>query len=249
MSKEYHIEYEAGSFGDIISATTIFRSGRKGSLTLTDEPRLRRIAPLFSNTCEIHFIPAVKQQLPLAGWGSMSKRILAGQGIVDYGIPEIIVSPENLSWAREWLKDKPKPIIINGVTGTNQSDHPLKNYRKIPRPIMEDIVKTLIQLGCTPLSFGVKDNVEIFGNEISTPDLPIDKVAAIYVLAGKYVGCDTGDYHLMVAVGGKALVLVPPSAAHYDYRLHHYTYDCFPEGIPRAGYIPFEDYKTVIKAS
>jgi len=57
-------------------------------------------------------------------------------------------------------------------------------------------------------------------------DLPIREQAAIYHVVGRYIGPDTGDYHMMLSVGGKCDVLVPTSSPGYSYQYFHYNAAC-----------------------
>jgi len=58
-------------------------------------------------------------------------------------------------------------------------------------------------------------------------DLPIRQMAAIFHVVGRYIGPDTGDGHLMLAVGGKADILVPESNAEYPHEHFHYDDSCW----------------------
>lgn len=58
-------------------------------------------------------------------------------------------------------------------------------------------------------------------------DVPIRQMAAIFHRVGRYVGCDSGDYHLMLAVGGQCDVLVPDESYGYSYAYFHYGPECW----------------------
>lgn len=239
------IQCEAGSLGDIVSTTALLKNGRGGSITLTDEPRIRAIAPVFHNLCEVKFAPSIPKALPLKGLGPLSRRILQAFDVKDYANPHINPIPQEVEWAKEWLKQFERPIIIGPtIGGVNASNHPLRFYRKAPREAMQFIVDGILKNGATPLSFGKSDNLEFFDGAISTPDLPLEKLIAIYSLVKKYIGCDTGDYHVMLAVGGQCITLVPDHAWNYSYDLHHYTAADFEFNTP-VRYVNFRDFKLI----
>lgn len=68
--------------------------------------------------------------------------------------------------------------------------------------------------------------------------LPLEHKINEFAANPRYIGCDTGDYHLMLAVGGKCIVLVPDDCDDYQYRRWHYDSD-------RVVYVNMEDYKSV----
>ena len=70
-------------------------------------------------------------------------------------------------------------------------------------------VNKLIQSGFTPIQFGISDNFTPLNGCIHIVDAPLEETAALYKAIGNYFGTDTGDLHLMVAVGGTCVVLVP----------------------------------------
>lgn len=244
--KEYHVNCEAGSLGDMIAATAIFKNGRTGSVTLTNEEKIRNFSAIFNGLCEVKFVPAVTKAMPLKGMGPTSRRILQALEINDVASPLVIPKPEDVEWARKWLSQWKKPVVINGtIGGVNSSEHPLRFYRKINHGAMQWIVDKIIEHGGQPLSFGCTGNTELFSGAISTPDLPIAKLAAIYAVVKKYIGCDTGDYHLMLSVGGKCVTLVPDNDWHYNYAVHHYTFKDFSPPEERVKYVNFRDYKSL----
>jgi len=256
MSNEYHIPCEAGSLGDMLAATAVFKNGRTGSVTLTDEPRIRNFSAIFNEIAEVKFVPAVTSPMPLAGEGPAAKRVLNALGIKDYGTPYVKPKDDDINEAIEWIRsrDIKSPIVVNGAVGGGNSDHPLRFYRKPPRETMEWIVQQLLKSGFTPITFGITGNQETYDGAIAVPDLPIAKLAAMYQVIGRYIGPDTGDYHLMIGVGGRCVTLIPDNAWNYDYKMHLYTRDCFPSSFNpadnravRVWYVNFKNYEKIFK--
>lgn len=256
---EYNLNCEAGSLGDMVAATALFKNGRFGSVTVTDEVKIRNFAQVFKNIAEVRFVPGVKEAMPLAGLGCTSRRLLNALNINDFAVPRVQPSNEDIDWAIQWIRDNniKQPVVINGtVGGVNASDHPLRFYRKIDEGAMQEIVDDLNAVGFNPLSFGTSSNQVKLNGVLATPDLPINRLMGLYYTIRRYIGCDTGDYHLMLACGGNCFTLVPDDAWNYRYAFHHYQPTDFPTrgGLPpndprnsRVKYINFKDYKNMFK--
>lgn len=71
-------------------------------------------------------------------------------------------------------------------------------------------------------------------------DLPLRTVAACYYWIGRYVGVDTGNYHLMLAVNGQCDVWVPPKGNTIGYSheaLHYPMLECGRDNSHRLNYV------------
>lgn len=246
---EYNIYCEAGSLGDMLAATAVFKNGRKGSVTLTDSPKIRNFSSIFNELCEVKFVPSVPFPMPLAGEGPSSKRVLNALGINDYGTPYVIPKNEDIDWAINWIRERDikLPIILNSVTSSANTieSSPLAHYRTPPKEAILHIIDKLVEFGLTPIMCGLSGTQEGYEKVTYCKDLSIDKLSALYQVVKRYVGPDTGDYHLMVAVGGNCYTLIPDNAWNYDYRFHLYTSECFPPGRCRVRYVNFRDYKRI----
>jgi hypothetical protein len=67
---------------------------------------------------------------------------------------------------------------------------------------------------------------------------PIREKIQRFKMHPRYIGADTGDYHLMLALGGKCIVFVPDDCPDYEYRRWHYDSD-------RVVYVNFKEYERV----
>lgn len=102
------------------------------------------------------------------------------------------------------------------------------------QPVIESLKQRF-----TVMQFGLPDYPLVEG-AIRAPYLSIEHLAAVYQRIGVYVGVNTGDYHLMVAVGGKVVVANPNpwnEEAAWNYRLPG-----------RAAYARITDNRTVLNA-
>lgn len=233
------------NLGDNLWLTPLLWSVENSVLTAIDHPHISSILPLFDGICEIELqkdVPGYK----LDNNSHATEQIAAQLGItLKTKIPEIIVKPEEVAWAKDFLKDYPNPIaMINDNIGANAPGNVAALYRRPPQHYIQEIATKLSKTH-TVLQFGVVDNFMGSTHKMFTPlegavhirGLPTRQLAALYHAIGKYIGGDTGDYHLMVAVGGKAIVLIPPNnpAAGYPYQRLLYK-DEFWQGTPRVTY-------------
>lgn len=74
---------------------------------------------------------------------------------------------------------------------------------------------------------------------IPVPGLPLRLVMRQFAIRPRYLGVDTGLHHLMLATGGKCIVLHPDDCPDYQYRRWHY--DC----PARVKYVNFRDMEKV----
>ncbi len=88
------------------------------------------------------------------------------------------------------------------------------------------------------------DIVEPIDGIMQVRGLSVRQLAAVYHIIGKLISPDTGDYHLMLAVGGKAVCLAPAHSDQFGYRHWDLHYDalCWGEERPRVRYIQHDDY-------
>lgn len=232
MSDRFTITNVAGSLGDWLSLTPILRAKAKENplVIAPDAPHTRLFAAVYQGLAEVSFTTDPIPPTPeIAGDVCFSQRILNHYGVTDRNaIPSIDVTAAELEWARDFLKDYPNPVAFNPTTASARLDKPFDdmcNYRRLPLALVLGIISTLKAANHTILKFGTKtiqtniyDNHEDFEGVVSLPDLTIRQLAACYKVIGTYIGTDSGDHHLCLAVGGECRLFIPPSAWHYDHR-------------------------------
>ena len=208
----------AGSLGDCLSLTPLFKKER-GVVTMLRNPVTENIlSRVYDGIADVEFVDTPVAPCPETNDNvCFSQRVLNHFGIQDVSaIPLINVTSEEAEWAKEFLKDYTSPVAFNRTVG-KPSDHPLAKYRQIPKDVAETALRKLVSYGHTPLHFGLSANYEPIENCVPILDLPIRQFCACYRVIQQYVGADTGDYHLMLAVGGRCYVFVPPSVWHYNH--------------------------------
>jgi hypothetical protein len=237
MSERFTINNTAGSLGDWLSLTPILRA-KPGSLVIAkNAPHTKIFAEVYKGIADVEFVDHDIANTPESNDDvCFSQRILNHYGITDRNaIPSIEVTQEEKDWAKEFLKDYPNPIAFNPTTASANLDKPyddICNYRRLPIALVMSIIDTLNSKKYTILKFGTKNtqkniynNFEEFEGVVSIPDLSIRQLAACYHVIGRYIGTDTGDHHLMLAVGGECRLFIPPSTWHYNHhRILYFPY-------------------------
>jgi len=201
-----------------------------------DDGSCRSVSPIFDGICEVVYDNQHGCSNDPSGiLLPTTQRYLYAAGVFDrVAIPRIMLRESEIEKARIFVSAFNNPCIIKCATGKLNTRNPSVD-------LMLKIVSANPET--TFLSFGLSNkhskhdflNVSVDGMK-SFFDLPIREQAAIYHVVGKYIGPDTGDYHLMLAAGGCADVLVPPNSSEYPYYYFHYGPTCWLNTLPRVRY-------------
>jgi len=174
-------------------------------------PRAERFACLFDDLAEVRIVDN-PVNLSNVGDDHYAKCKLRGLGLDenDY-IPDLM---------RRWSRQANGNIIFKTTCS-----HKWQKLRGLPDVVVDGIKGA-----------GIRHLV----NADTMLECTIDEKISWYQQSLRYIGCDTGDYHLMLALGGKCIVLVPDNCEQYEYRRWHYI--DYPG---RVKYVNFKDWETV----
>lgn len=243
--------YSASSnLGDNLSLTpACWAPGTGGArVHLVDDPCVRSIAPIFDGFADVVFDnpkpPRTAVEWPIPG--PKSRKILWGIGRGTANpIPKIMLTRDEVAAARTQLASIMHMAGKSGAPCVIKCNTAQQSYRTPPRVVLEKIVAdnpgvTFLNFGLTPKHAKSQSQHLTIEGVVEVLDLPIREQAALYQVIGRYVGPDTGDYHLMLAVGGKCDVLVPDSVWHYNHGDFLYDESCWAaETEPRVAYQNF----------
>jgi hypothetical protein len=202
---------------------------------MVDDIGCKQIAPIFEGLAEIVF----DNDNPRRNIGSHPEKSHERHLLDSYGfnsiscIPIIKLKIQEIEEAREFISKYNNPIIFKLNPREKNTE------RSIPSNILDLLINKL-KNKYTLLNFTIKksgedslENLEL-KNVINIYDKPIRFQAACYHVIGKYIGPDTGDYRLMLSVGGESYVLVPPSS-------YTYSHSAFHMKEPRVFYFNFKN--------
>lgn len=245
---QYTVTNTSGSLGDWLSLTPLLARLGNVKVVAKDSPHSRAFAALYEGLAEVEFSKEEIPHVPESGTGPFSRRILNAFGMTGPAIPAIRLRADEIEWAKGFLASYSNPVAFNNTCGGAQADKPINdisNWRRMPDNVAKHVVKDLRAQGKTPLRFGTKRLFAIYANHdefdgvVNLPDMPLRQVAACYHVMGEYWGADTGDHHLMLAVGGVSHCFVPPDTWHYMHSRHLYLGDAWGTDEVRERYYQF----------
>jgi len=237
-----------GSAGDCSWITAAFRYF-DGKVILHDNEQCRKMGKIFDNICEVEYSENPperpdKKFEKLNGYHldcHTSRKILLGLGINNpISVPLLKVTKEETEWAKDFLKEYNNPVaIVNDNAGSNDPNNVSANYRRTPVKILQNIVDS--QKDITFLQFGISNKFTPLNNCIHLVDLSIRQLISCYSVIRQYIGNETGDYHLMLGVGGQCLTFIPKEnhVMGYNYSDLLYRPENFENGISRVKYQVF----------
>lgn len=223
----------AHGLGDTLTITPLAGALGKKAVMLMP-PHMARLKFLFRDLCPVQ-ITDNYPEFPWKATGHAAKQKLEMFGLLATSpIPKIHVSFESIRRAKALLRAYPSPLAFCPTCS-----HAWEHVRQRPPVFWKPIVPHLAKR-FTVLQFGRKEYPDVPGC-VRAPFVDLETLAAVYYLIGNYVGVNTGDHHLMIAVGGRAVVAEPdpPIGNHAEW----WTYDS-----PRIRYGKLSNPKTMLNA-
>ena len=202
----------SSGLGDVTLMTAVCK--HFPDLIVQLRPAYKKLAFLFNGICkevQLTVTPVHTKGIPIPNV-TYSERMLREFGYWgDDTLPFIFTDTEKYIKAQERIKDIKKPIIVKYNCSKRWS-----HVRQYKFDYVQTEVNKWIDQGYTPIQTGISDNFTPLNGCIHFVDEPLEDLAALYKAVGLYFGTDTGDPQLMIAVGGKCVVLVP-GAEHPGY--------------------------------
>lgn len=229
---------EDSAIGDALFYTPLMNASIC-RMNLLDTPANRLIAPLFLGLCELRMcseLPEMTSRKAAKKMRHYSRELLDYYGFQkDSCIPKIKLLPEEIRFARQFLSKFKNPIILRDLCSWGS--------RSIPPDMAQHIVdnnpdKTFLNFGSSHKNLRKTADESSLKRVVYIDDMPLRAVAACYYCVGRYVGCDTGNYHLMLSVGGSCDVIIPEHGEDsYDYAMHLYPSNAFEGQARRVNYL------------
>ena len=242
-----------GSLGDTLWISAVLRYIKDIKIILHNDEQCKWTGQIFKNLCEVEYsdnppdrpdnIIDVTKEPYLSS--HRSRKILLASGITDkVSIPFIKLTEDEINWAKDFLKDYKNPIVItNENSGCWDKSNFRAHYVRPPVDLIQKATNQLVKDGFTPLQFGRKEDERFtpLVGAIPIRGFSLREVAACYYIIKQYIGGDTGDYHLMISVGGKATVFIPNESIPLGYIYNDLLYkpENFENSISRVNYINF----------
>jgi hypothetical protein len=194
------ISSPAGSqgLGDLLILTSIVKQAPKEfAVQLLEEQK--RFAVLFDKLANVEICKESELQ-PLSDFGSghFARRKIRGLmgGLAEFiDIKPLVLYSDyaSESWAAEYLKDKPNPLIICPFVAKAWSA-----VRDLPFDLVQDIISGAKLKNQTPII--IQSGEQKWGCD-TLDNLELPKLICLMRQAGRVSTANTGLYHLAVAVG------------------------------------------------
>jgi hypothetical protein len=205
---------------------------------LSNDARSRLTAPILDGICSVEFVEkTIETPKDNSVVAHVTQRILFAYGQKGNSIPFVKIKPEEIQWAIDFFKSKNVDvnnsiIFVNNNSGVGDPTNYRAHYVRPNPQIINNLAlfwaqsagKTILQFGPSSTYYD-KDPFDPIPNAIHIRGLTVRQLAACYYLVGKMISGDTGDYHLMIAVGGRVCCLVPPHSDSFGYKHWDLLYD------------------------
>lgn len=193
--------------GDYLLLSAILKYS-PNQFTIQLPPEKQRFSILFKDLAKIEITNKIQTLPDLGHCGEhyatrKLKNFFGDDAVLLDNRPLVLYSDiESEKWAAEYLKDKPNPAIFVPTCSPQW-----KNVRNIPEQIAKNVYKQ-VESNYTPIVCQSSSNFLNIGEHQLT-DLDLKKYVCLLRKVGLYFGANTGDYHLMTAVGGRTFVYQP----------------------------------------
>lgn len=223
----------AHGLGDTITIAPLAKALGKKAVMIMPQ-RMAQYAFIFNGLCPTR----ISEDFPEFKW--MGRRHAAAQKLDLFGfrtlshIPEINVRQEYMDKAHKVLANIPNPIAFC-PTCSAKWEHMRQRLPIFWRTIVPELAKRF-----TVLQFGRAEYPLVAGAR-RMPFFDFEMLAAFYKIIGNLVCVNTGDYHLMTAVGGRVISVEPDPLppGHMDVWCYH---------IPRVVHAKLSHPQTVLEA-
>ncbi len=241
-----------GNLGDTLWLTPLARYEPDLTVWMRgDDAKARSVAAVFDLMCKVWLEPNPPETKKAPVRAHVTQQILTAYG---HGgkpsVPVMLLLPSEVAWAVDYLRvvtgghARKVVALVNHCSGSADPTNYRASYVRGNPEAFKALASFWRGAGYKVLQFGPAPG--FYTPDVFTPiegaipvrGLTIRQMAAVYHVIGKLISLDTGDYHLMLAVGGKVACLVPPHSDELGYRHWDLLYDavCWGDEKPRVTY-------------
>lgn len=245
------------NLGDTLWVTPLARYERDLIVWMRgDDAKACAVAPILDGLCTVRLEPDPPETRQAPIRAHVTQRILAAYG---HGgkpsVPRVILTKADIDWAMEWTWDhrvlRSRTIcLVNHCSGSSDPTNQRAAYVRGKPEAYAALARFWRGAGYKVLQFGpalgyyTPDPFVPIEGCIHVRGLTVRQLAAVYHIIGKLISPDTGDYWLMLAVGGKAACLVPLHSDELGYRHWdlHLDATCWGDERARVRYVLHSEY-------
>jgi hypothetical protein len=238
-NKQIIIGSQGGGLGDNLQITPLFKYFENGTLEIINNDYGKDLSSVYETIAKIEFKDSpIKQEIFFSKYGNPERSKALRNGALNYltifgienevsPIPKVHLNLEEIQKAKQKLSNYKNPIALVTYGGGYKKGDTLQmypEYRLLAKEKWQFIVDQLSQK-YTVLHFFKGENLMKLENCIEVNNLSIYDLKHYFAVIGKYLGIDTGSYHLMLAVGGFAHAIVPDLSWQHQYYPPNWQYD------------------------
>lgn len=195
----------SSGLGDVLLLTAVCK--HFPDLVVQLHPNCSKFSFLFNGLCkrvEFTETPTHTKGVYIEN-GTFSQYMLKEFGYEgEDSIPFVFTNTEKYLKAKKKIEHIKNPIIVKFNCAPRW-----KHVREYDVSKFQSEIDKLIEQKYTPIQTGTSDNFTPMKGCITMIDLELEDLCALYKAVGIYFGTDTGDFHLMLAVGGSCTVICP----------------------------------------
>lgn len=247
MSRALHSNL--GHLGDNLILTPLLRSGLFDRVRIPDDATCRSAAQVYENIVPVEFVsgPELTAHVHCPETQERThrtRRYLNRHGLSHLSpLPYVVLTDAEVAAARNLLAPYRNPLVVNFTTFDGPVA-PCTAMRAVPQPLAEWLTSQADQRGYTCLNIGLSKNYRPVPNVVPLLDLSVRQAAACFHVIGRYLGGESGPNHLMIAAGGRSIVLHPDwHDLLYPGWMCTYTPDMFGAGPVRARNLSMRDHE------
>lgn len=217
-------------------AITPLLAAKSYKLYLQESEEMTYLAPIFDGLTEYEFVKEEKGRplIPAAGLNPLTRRYLNAELVDAPAIPVVRLKEFEIKDGQQFVSKFERPYIFQSNSIHWRQSMSIHKEGAVldalkPRRALRNVLSEYHPKG-RPVSqiTGVFDMI----------DFPIRAVASVFYAVGEYIGVDSANYELMLAVGGKAKVYVPPHTPEfYNHWQRHYRADSWQGQPIRVEYV------------
>lgn len=231
MPSKIELSSPSNGLGDVLLLTAVCKNllARGELATVILPPQIERFSILFDGlaSVEIREPTSFTPDIGSGHYATRKMRNLFPDADLRDNRPLVLHSdPEAEQWASDFLSKYKNPIIF--------VPHCAKQWHDVRSFSLERTVRSLdelIKLDYQPIICESSNNPIPICSEHILTDLSLSKYISLLRKVGHYFGCNTGDFHLAVAVGAISLVFQPKNNPFFNEEEWNYRH-------PSIEYIP-----------
>jgi hypothetical protein len=192
----------SSGMGDVLLLTAICKHIPNSTVELY--PNAKKFQLFFDQICKEVIITDQAFVTPDIPPGHFAQQKLRFYGIRNKCyLPYVYPKNEYLTKGLELIKHYHNPIAFVANCAAHQK------ARDMPKNIAQNLVNNLISKNHTVLQFGLSNNLTELQGTTPIIDVSVYDLICYYSAIKKFVGVDTGDAHLMIALGGSCDLIIP----------------------------------------